>query len=351
MEPDKEYKNDLDEWVWYTNTVINGMVPLNPANPVVDVTASPNSSTEKEFEPFVFYNGDGDEIEVFITPDDSYGQWINPHLTIYYKEGDEKQAVGLCIHGVTGLINKEKDMKMEVCHKCGHPVTEDCIRDKYCTRCGEAYVATLHHGHEGMSRMIRYNGTLFDQEHKGHECYYSPTDGWFEHLNTAAHKKAMQWADEMAECFVCDIRNGPKHEISIPKHWMIPDFADKVLFSCTAKGIHYTKIKETQNQIFVTRGQPQPPRKRPVLIIIHKAVKWTSCDSGEDILINALDSSYIANIGFDNATIREQVRRAFDTGKNMVVTFDYHEDIEILRDIVVEYNAIVLDTQCKIHRG
>ena len=52
----------------------------------------------KEFEPFVFYNSPGDECEVFITSDDYYGKWINPYLTIYYKEGDEKRIVGLCVH-------------------------------------------------------------------------------------------------------------------------------------------------------------------------------------------------------------------------------------------------------------
>jgi len=39
------------------------------------------------------------------------------------------------------------------CQKCGHPVTEDCIRDKYCTRCGEPTV-------------VHYQRTLFDSKHK-----------------------------------------------------------------------------------------------------------------------------------------------------------------------------------------
>ena len=198
---------------------------------------------DKELEPFVFYNGDGDECEVFITSDDYYGQWINPHLTIYYKEGDEKQVVGLCIHNIIGLIDKEKDMKNEVCHKCGHPVTEDCISERYCTRCGESIPegAVSHAEYEKSRRPGRSERTLFEHENV-HDCFYSPESGWFEHLEAISQMKARQWADEMAEWFACHIREGTRPEISIPRHWMVPHFADKVLSHCTQKGIHYTKI-------------------------------------------------------------------------------------------------------------
>ena len=49
-------------------------------------------------------------------------------------------------------------------------------------------------------------------------------------------------------------------------------------------------------------------------------------------------------------TTREQVRRAFEDGKNMAVMLDWYKDIEILKDIAIDYNAIVLDTQCKFGR-
>ena len=161
---------------------------------------------------------------------------------------------------------------------------------------------------------------------------------------------ARQWADEMAERFVCSIKNRHLIEVSIPKHWMIPDFADKVLSYCTEKGVEYTKIKETKNQVFVTHGRPQPPKKRPILIIIHRALQRTGCDAGEDILLHALDGSYIVYEGFDVATMRDQTRQAFDRGKKMAVILDWYKDIEILRDIVTEYNAIVLDAQCRLGR-
>ena len=65
-------------------------------------------TTPEKFEPFAFYNEAGDEIEAFFSRDDFVGKWINPHLTIYYKEDDEKAIVGCCIHIVNRLMKKEE---------------------------------------------------------------------------------------------------------------------------------------------------------------------------------------------------------------------------------------------------
>lgn len=73
----------------------------------------------EKFEPFVFYNPPGDEIEVFFSRDDYYGEWINPHLTVYYKEGNDKEIIGCCIHSVNRLMKKD-DQHIEELQKGNH---------------------------------------------------------------------------------------------------------------------------------------------------------------------------------------------------------------------------------------
>ena len=64
---------------------------------------------QEEFRPFVFYN-DGGEIEVFGKQDSYYGEWINPHLTLYRSEVTN-EIIGCCIHDAAWLMMQEKSDK------------------------------------------------------------------------------------------------------------------------------------------------------------------------------------------------------------------------------------------------
>jgi len=173
------------------------------------------------------------------------------------------------------------------------------------------------------------------------DSIYSPDNSWFEHLDICSKKISKDMADRMVRVFAHTIESD--RELSIPKSWMVPDFADRVLSYCSREGIKLTKTRETKSQIFVTGGTVKPRKKRPILIIIHKALKWTLTSSGEAILFNALGDDYAKFDCFNISTLRQQVIEALKEGKNVAVMFEQHQDITILKDVIAKYNVVVLD--------
>lgn len=57
------------------------------------------------FEPYVVYNQDGDQIEVFLKNDAYYGQWINENLVILCSQ-DTDEVIGVEVAGVTKLTKR-----------------------------------------------------------------------------------------------------------------------------------------------------------------------------------------------------------------------------------------------------
>lgn len=60
-----------------------------------------------EFKPHVWYNTDGDMIEVYWKKDNSYGVWINHNLTLL-KSQDTDEVVGVLIEDVSRFIGKNE---------------------------------------------------------------------------------------------------------------------------------------------------------------------------------------------------------------------------------------------------
>jgi len=58
-----------------------------------------------KFKPFVFYNPDGDSIQVVWENGSFYRKWINHELTLYLSDKDG-HAVGCLVEGVKGLRAK-----------------------------------------------------------------------------------------------------------------------------------------------------------------------------------------------------------------------------------------------------
>ena len=50
----------------------------------------------ESFEPFAFYSSAGDLVECFFTSEPYYGEWINPHLTIY-RSDETDEIIGFVI--------------------------------------------------------------------------------------------------------------------------------------------------------------------------------------------------------------------------------------------------------------
>jgi len=63
------------------------------------------SNPVEEFKPFVYYNKDGDLIEVYWTNDDYYAEWINHNLSIY-RHMETNEIIGVEINWIKNLMKK-----------------------------------------------------------------------------------------------------------------------------------------------------------------------------------------------------------------------------------------------------
>jgi len=59
----------------------------------------------KEFEPFVFYNKDGDCVEAFFSSSSYYGKWISHDLTLYLDD-ETDEVVGCEISGISRMVGR-----------------------------------------------------------------------------------------------------------------------------------------------------------------------------------------------------------------------------------------------------
>ena len=76
------------------------------------------SGEDKPFKPFAYYNGDGDEIEFFLTTDTYYGEWVNSHITIYRSEQTHEIIGGVISH--IAYLKKQDNCQQATCGECKH---------------------------------------------------------------------------------------------------------------------------------------------------------------------------------------------------------------------------------------
>lgn len=56
--------------------------------------------------PQVWFNKDGDEIEVYLSDEANYGHWLTPQLCLHLSQ-ETNEIVGLTISGVSKLISQD----------------------------------------------------------------------------------------------------------------------------------------------------------------------------------------------------------------------------------------------------
>lgn len=71
------------------------------ANRIFEIAGAP----VEHFEPFAFYNTDGDCIEFFVSQDDYFAERIDDYLTLYL-DMDTEQIVGFVVKNVKRILDR-----------------------------------------------------------------------------------------------------------------------------------------------------------------------------------------------------------------------------------------------------
>ena len=171
---------------------------------------------------------------------------------------------------------------------------------------------------------------------------------WFKALDQSSQEAASEMAQPFVERYVTKISNcGYNYSIPIPKQWMVPDFAFRVLSICKRDGIEYVRTKETQDQIWVTGKQRIDNANQINLILITGEPK-----SGKTTLMNALDDTYDK---YDNDTydmnckniVRDLLSRSFSRNRHVAIILNEshtrtYNPYSYLDDIIELYKVNVI---------